>query len=73
MGTLGSDHVIDYAVVTDPYPPSRYRNILLGSNNTNMNIIEATPAVWVGDNCVVNHMITLEESHVGKYIWAYIV
>ncbi len=42
MGILGSDHVIDYAVVTHPYPPRRLRNMLLGSNNTQMNIIDAT-------------------------------
>ncbi len=38
-----SDHVIAYAVVTHPYPPRRLKNISLGSNNTQMNIIEATP------------------------------
>ncbi len=59
VGILGSTHVVDYAVATHPYPPSRHKNMLLGSNNTQMNIIEATPAVWVGDNRVVNHMITL--------------
>ncbi len=64
MGILGSDHVIAYAAVTHPYPPRCLRNMLLGSNNTQMNIIEATPAVWVGDYCVVNSVITTEDFHV---------
>ncbi len=71
MDILGSDHVVDYAVVTHPYPPRRHRNMLLGSNNTQMNIIEATPAVWVGDNCVVNHVITPEDINVGVYFVQY--
>ncbi len=65
MGIRGSEHVIAYAVVTHPYPPIPLRNMLLGSNNTQIDIIEAIPQVWVGDYCVRNHMITLEDSHVG--------
>ncbi len=48
MEILGSDHGVDDAVVTHPYPPRRHRNMLLGSNNTQMNIIEATRGYgWV--------------------------
>ncbi len=66
MEILGSNHVIAYSVVTHPYIPRSLRN--MGSNNTQMNIIEATPGVWVGDYCAVNSVITPEDSNVGPYI-----
>ncbi len=41
MGFAESDHVIAYAVVTHPHPPKRSRNMLLGANDIQMDIIEA--------------------------------
>ncbi len=68
MGILGSDHVIAYAVVTHPPTPRCLRNMLLGSNNTQMDIIEANRGVWVGDCCVRNHVSAPEDSHVGAIL-----
>ncbi len=42
----------------------------VGYNNTQMNIIEAIPWVWVGDNSVRNHMIAPEDFYMGTYFIA---
>ncbi len=72
MGILGSDHAIDYAAVTTHTPgiaSIMFIGVLLDPNT----IFQTPGWVWVGDYCVVNRVITPEDSHVGPNIWAFIV